>query len=404
MLHIRPYDKKGQKFRREFGEELQRISDESQVDIWVLSNFKKYLHDDTVNNFQGIIINFHPSFLPELKGYRTEDLGVNQGIAPDAVGYTVHLVIPELDGGPTLFQQRVEFPPYDEELAKLMEVKYEEKREEYMRRNIMKAQAEWTAKITAIISAGLETKIVYEKEAFIVEGREDFWMSEDHIKSLKSDYKKWCRKNRNSEVTYENWYKNERIPYGRVLFNFKNGKGFVRLEDALGATEYSSRPHEDLMTVYEFIIEGESLRMMEAVNRLLRDWTEEIKTDYPPNYEWSILSNDGETARAKCFVTCSDDRFKAFLFKKGIKFNYKIPTVMDVEIREGIDRDVRLWDDLPSNYIDDIYIHGSFENDPIFSLTPTIWTPQTITNWESLKIHRPTIKELYRFHNNLTTA
>ncbi len=65
----------------------------------------KILSKKFVNNFKDRILNIHPSLLPKYKGLNTHArvLASNDTIA----GCSVHLVTPELDGGPVLAQTKV---------------------------------------------------------------------------------------------------------------------------------------------------------------------------------------------------------------------------------------------------------------------------------------------------------
>ena len=66
----------------------------------------KILSKKFIDNFKYRILNIHPSLLPKYKGLNThaKALESNDPIA----GCTVHLVTPELDGGPVLAKTEVE--------------------------------------------------------------------------------------------------------------------------------------------------------------------------------------------------------------------------------------------------------------------------------------------------------
>ncbi len=67
-----------------------------------LAGYMRLLSDDFIAGWAGRMVNIHPSLLPAHKGTR-----VHEGVlaAGDAVtGATVHLVTPDLDGGPILGQ------------------------------------------------------------------------------------------------------------------------------------------------------------------------------------------------------------------------------------------------------------------------------------------------------------
>jgi phosphoribosylglycinamide formyltransferase-1 len=57
------------------------------------------------------MINIHPSLLPAYKGLHTHERALAEGAAVH--GCSVHLVTPELDGGPVLMQAEVPVLPGD---------------------------------------------------------------------------------------------------------------------------------------------------------------------------------------------------------------------------------------------------------------------------------------------------
>ena len=75
------------------------------IELICLAGFMKVLSKDFVNNFKNRILNIHPSLLPKYKGLNTHAraLEANDAIA----GCSVHLVTPELDGGPVIDQIKV---------------------------------------------------------------------------------------------------------------------------------------------------------------------------------------------------------------------------------------------------------------------------------------------------------
>tara|TARA_B100000925_G_scaffold222898_1_gene171498 strand:- start:377 stop:964 length:588 start_codon:yes stop_codon:yes gene_type:complete len=89
----------------EFEKELIKILKLYNVELICLAGFMKILSKKLVNNFKDRILNIHPSLLPKYKGLNTHArvLASNDTIA----GCSVHLVTPELDGGPVLAQTEV---------------------------------------------------------------------------------------------------------------------------------------------------------------------------------------------------------------------------------------------------------------------------------------------------------
>tara|TARA_B100000212_G_scaffold177184_1_gene133388 strand:- start:108 stop:710 length:603 start_codon:yes stop_codon:yes gene_type:complete len=89
-----------------FETELIKILKDYNVEIICLAGFMKILSEKFIDNFKYRILNIHPSLLPKYKGLNThaKALESNDPIA----GCTVHLVTPELDGGPVLAKTEVE--------------------------------------------------------------------------------------------------------------------------------------------------------------------------------------------------------------------------------------------------------------------------------------------------------
>ena len=89
----------------DFEKELIKILEVYNVELICLAGFMKILSKKFVNNFKDRILNIHPSLLPKYKGLNTHArvLASNDTIA----GCSVHLVTPELDGGPVLAQTKV---------------------------------------------------------------------------------------------------------------------------------------------------------------------------------------------------------------------------------------------------------------------------------------------------------
>ena len=89
----------------DFEKELIKILKVYNVELICLAGFMKILSKKFVNNFKDRILNIHPSLLPKYRGLNTHAraLASNDTVA----GCSVHLVTPELDGGPVLAQTKV---------------------------------------------------------------------------------------------------------------------------------------------------------------------------------------------------------------------------------------------------------------------------------------------------------
>lgn len=77
----------------------------SGADYVVCAGYMRILSDGFVNQWQGRMLNIHPSLLPKYPGLNTHQRALDAGDAK--AGCTVHLVTPELDAGPILGQAEV---------------------------------------------------------------------------------------------------------------------------------------------------------------------------------------------------------------------------------------------------------------------------------------------------------
>ena len=89
----------------DFEKKLMHTLKTYNIELICLAGFMKILSKDFINNFKNRILNIHPSLLPKYKGLNTHAraLEANDTIA----GCSVHLVTPELDGGPVIDQIKV---------------------------------------------------------------------------------------------------------------------------------------------------------------------------------------------------------------------------------------------------------------------------------------------------------
>ena len=76
-----------------------------KIDLICLAGFMKVLTKNFIRNFNGKIVNVHPSLLPKYKGLNTHKrvLKNNEKYS----GCTVHFVTPELDSGKIISQKKV---------------------------------------------------------------------------------------------------------------------------------------------------------------------------------------------------------------------------------------------------------------------------------------------------------
>lgn len=81
------------------------------VEAVALAGFMRVLSADFIAGWDGRIINIHPSILPAYKGLHTHERAIAEGAK--VAGCSVHMVTPELDGGPVLMQAEVPVLPGD---------------------------------------------------------------------------------------------------------------------------------------------------------------------------------------------------------------------------------------------------------------------------------------------------
>ena len=89
----------------DFEKELIKTLKVYNVELICLAGFMKILSKKFINNFKDRILNIHPSLLPKYKGFNTHARVLRQ--KDSMAGCSVHLVTPELDGGPVLAQTKV---------------------------------------------------------------------------------------------------------------------------------------------------------------------------------------------------------------------------------------------------------------------------------------------------------
>lgn len=99
--------------RAAFEAALQAELDKVTPDILCLAGFMRILTPGFVAQWEGRMLNIHPSLLPKYKGLHTHARALEAGDAE--AGCTVHLVTAALDDGPVLGQARVPVLPDDTE-------------------------------------------------------------------------------------------------------------------------------------------------------------------------------------------------------------------------------------------------------------------------------------------------
>lgn len=112
--------------RGAFERALLAVLAAARPDIVCMAGFMRILSPVFVGQFQGRMLNIHPSLLPKYPGLHTHERALAAGDAE--AGCTVHEVTPVLDNGPILGQARVPVRPGDTAATLGARVLYEEHR------------------------------------------------------------------------------------------------------------------------------------------------------------------------------------------------------------------------------------------------------------------------------------
>lgn len=91
--------------RNSFDAELMAQIDTYQPDLVVLAGYMRILSSEFVSQYQGKMLNIHPSLLPKYTGLHTHKRAIDAGDTEH--GTSVHFVTEELDGGPVVLQAKV---------------------------------------------------------------------------------------------------------------------------------------------------------------------------------------------------------------------------------------------------------------------------------------------------------
>jgi phosphoribosylglycinamide formyltransferase-1 len=97
--------------RAAFELKLTQVLKKVNPDIICLAGFMLILSSAFIHQFEGRMLNIHPSLLPKYPGLDTHARALAAG--DEKAGCSVHLVTPELDSGPILGQKSVPILPQD---------------------------------------------------------------------------------------------------------------------------------------------------------------------------------------------------------------------------------------------------------------------------------------------------
>jgi formyltetrahydrofolate-dependent phosphoribosylglycinamide formyltransferase len=85
--------------------ELLLKLNKNKIDLVCLAGFMKILSKNFIKNFNGKILNIHPSLLPKFKGLNTHERAINK--KEKYSGCTVHFVNSKLDSGKIILQKKI---------------------------------------------------------------------------------------------------------------------------------------------------------------------------------------------------------------------------------------------------------------------------------------------------------
>ncbi len=91
--------------REHFDEAVDKTLRQAGAEFICLAGFMRIFSDAFVRKWEGRVINIHPSLLPAFKGTHVHEQAIAAGVKVS--GCTVHYVIPALDSGPIIAQEKV---------------------------------------------------------------------------------------------------------------------------------------------------------------------------------------------------------------------------------------------------------------------------------------------------------
>ena len=106
-------ERKSSPSKREFARCLREAVRQFAPDLAVLAGFMRLLGRDFLDEFQGKVINIHPSLLPASRGLDAQKQALDYGVR--YTGCTVHFVDEGTDTGPIIGQRVVPVMPDDTE-------------------------------------------------------------------------------------------------------------------------------------------------------------------------------------------------------------------------------------------------------------------------------------------------
>ena len=107
--------------REEYDDLVNSFLESLTPDLIVLAGYMRIMSKSLVENWEGQIVNIHPSLLPKYPGLHTHERALE---AKDKFhGSTIHYVTSELDAGPIIRQETFEIEPSDTTESLIKKVK-----------------------------------------------------------------------------------------------------------------------------------------------------------------------------------------------------------------------------------------------------------------------------------------
>ena len=91
--------------REDFDKDISSFLDQINPDYIILAGYMRIISESLVNDWEGQIINIHPSLLPKYKGLHAIEQAFESG--DKVTGCTVHYVNEHLDSGEIILQEEV---------------------------------------------------------------------------------------------------------------------------------------------------------------------------------------------------------------------------------------------------------------------------------------------------------
>lgn len=108
------HDNGKKKTRVEYHDQISRIFRDNGVELILCVGYNKIIPDSFVDDWEGAMLNVHPSLLPKHKGLF--DLAVHKAVldaGDKKSGATIHFITKEVDAGPIVAQMECDVLPSD---------------------------------------------------------------------------------------------------------------------------------------------------------------------------------------------------------------------------------------------------------------------------------------------------